>query len=173
MGRGRAETYSSAPVYEYRRAGFSVSTDPERLDLDVIHGFLHHSYWSPGIPRETVVTAVRNSLCFGLYDQQRQIGFARVITDYTTIAYLADVFILPHYRGQGLASWLIECVVQCPNLRQIRKFLLATRDAHGLYEKVGFEVVSHPERLMNRCQTPSWYDPNLIVEQAEGQPSET
>jgi GNAT superfamily N-acetyltransferase len=165
MGRGRAEADSPAPVYEYRRAGFSVSTDPERLDLDVIHSFLHHSYWSPGVPRETVEKAVHNSLCFGLYDGPTQVGFARVVTDYATIAYLADVFVLPPYRGQGLASWLVACVVECPCLSEIRNFLLATRDAHGLYEKVGFEVISHPERLMNRHRTMPWYDPTLIVEQ--------
>jgi GNAT superfamily N-acetyltransferase len=165
MGGSRAAADLSAPLYERRRAGFSVSTDPQRLDLDVIHGFLYHSYWSPGIPRETVERSVRNSFCFGLYDGQTQIGFARVVTDYATIAYLADVFVLPAYRGQGLAAWLMECVVECPTLSEIRNFLLATRDAHSLYEKVGFEVVSHPEQLMNRRQTMPWYDPSLIIEE--------
>ncbi|RIK44903.1 MAG: GNAT family N-acetyltransferase [Chloroflexi bacterium] len=164
MGKGRFAAHPPAPVYEYRRAGFSVSTDPERLDLDVIHGFLCHSYWSPGIPREAVAAAVRNSLCFGLYAQQEQIGFARVVTDYVTVAYLADVFVLSNYRGQGLATWLVNCVMECPCLQPIRNFLLATRDAHGLYEKVGFEGLSNPERWMIRRQTPAWHQPDLIVE---------
>jgi GNAT superfamily N-acetyltransferase len=152
------------PVYEVQQGEYVVSTDPARLDLEVIHGFLVHSYWSPGIPRPVVEVALRHSLCFGLYAGTRQIGLARVVTDYASFAYVADVFVLPAFRGQGLGTWLMRCVSECPALAQVRGVLLATRDAQGLYHKVGFETLSQPERWMVRWRRPTWYQPDLVVE---------
>ena len=125
-----------------------VSTDPGRLDLDLIHGFLSQSYWSRGIPRELVERAVRNSLCFGLYEGGRQVGFARVVTDQATFAYLADVFIIESHRGRGLAKVLIAAVVAEPRLQGLRRWMLATRDAHSLYARFGFEPLAAPGRFM-------------------------
>jgi GNAT superfamily N-acetyltransferase len=125
-----------------------VSTDDGRLDLDVIHGFLERSYWAEGIPRETVARSLRHSLNFGLYEGRQQIGFARVITDRATYAYLADVFVLESHRGYGLATFLMETVMAHPDLQGLRRFGLATRDAHALYRKFGFESLSAPERFM-------------------------
>lgn len=148
-------------VYHYQH--FTVSTDPARLDLDVIHGFLYHSYWSPGIPRALVEQAIQHSLCFGLYENEKQIGFARVVTDYTSFAYLADVFVLPTQRHQGLGVWLIDCVMHCPVLQTIRSFLLATRDAHGLYRKFGFANADERRIMIKRYEIP-WRNPELIRE---------
>ncbi|HKF51726.1 MAG TPA: GNAT family N-acetyltransferase [Candidatus Acidoferrales bacterium] len=133
---------------EWQKGDFRVSTRFDQLDLDVIHGFLHESYWAGGIPRATVEKSIRNSLCFGLLHRKRQIGFARVVSDYTTFAYLADVFVLPQYRGQGLAKWLMQCIMEHSELAGLRRWLLVTRDAHGLYEKLGFKPLAHPEKLM-------------------------
>ncbi|HEX6386774.1 MAG TPA: GNAT family N-acetyltransferase [Anaerolineae bacterium] len=135
------------PIQEYRRTGFVVSTDPNRLDVDVIHNFLaNEAYWSPGIAREVVARAMEHSLCFGVYDGDgRQVGFARVITDFTTFAYLADVFMLRPYRGQGLGKWLVECMLAHPELQGLRKWTLNTQDAHGLYRRFGFQPNPHPE----------------------------
>jgi GNAT superfamily N-acetyltransferase len=135
-------------VYETRSGSFSVSTARERLDLSVVHGFLSGSYWARGIPEEAVRRAVLNSLCFGLYDWDRQIGFARAISDYATFAYLADVFVLERYRGQGLGLFLMRSIMEHPDLRGLRRLLLVTRDAHGLYERVGFRSLSNPTRHM-------------------------
>lgn len=135
-------------VAEWRKGDFRVSTRFDELNLDVIHGFLQGSYWAAGIPRATVEKSIRNSLSFGLFGRDAQIGFARVISDYTTFAYLADVFVLPEHRGQGLAKWLMECILEHPGLTGLRRWLLVTRDAHGLYEKLGFQPLAHPERLM-------------------------
>lgn len=133
---------------EWQKGDFRVSTRFDELSLDVIHSFLQGSYWADGIPRATVEKSIRNSLCFGLFTGKTQIGFARVISDYTTFAYLADVFVLPEYRGQGLAKWLMECILEHPGLTGLRRWLLVTRDAHSLYEKFGFKPLAHPERLM-------------------------
>ena len=164
MVQESAESATGGTVYEVQQAGFTVSTDPARLDLEVIYGFLHHSYWTPGIPRAQVELAVRNSLCFGLFAGRQQIGFARVVTDYASLAYVADVFVLAEYRGKGLATWLMHCVVACPSLAPVRMLLLATRDAHGLYRKVGFDHLTQPERWMIKVQRAGWYQPDLIVE---------
>jgi len=129
-------------------SNLSIDTDPNRLDLDVIHGFLANSYWARGIPRETVEQAVRNSFCFGLYDGDRQVGFARVVTDYATFAYLADVFVLESHRGHGLGKRLIDAVMTHAKLQGFRRWLLATRDAHELYTRVGFKPLAVPERFM-------------------------
>jgi GNAT superfamily N-acetyltransferase len=136
------------PHVEHRRDNFTISTDKSRLQLDVIHGFLTNSYWAKHIPMKIVRKAVRNALCFGVYDGERQIGLARVITDRATFAYLADVFILEPYRGKGLSKWLMQCVMAHPDLQGLRNWLLFTRDAHGLYSQYGFETVTSPERIM-------------------------
>ncbi len=130
------------------RGDYVVTCDPSKIDLEVVAGFLAESYWANGIPFETVERSVRNSLCFALLKRSQQVGFARVITDYSTIAYLGDVFILPDHRGLGLGQWLIGCVTSHPRLRGLRRWILATRDAHALYEKFGFRRLKHPERFM-------------------------
>jgi GNAT superfamily N-acetyltransferase len=133
---------------EYRQGDFVISTDPERLDLDVIHGFLTECYWAKGIPRETVARSIENSLCFGVYAEGKQIGFARVISDFATYAYIGDVFILDEYRGRGLGKWLMECVMQHPRLQGLRRWTLLTRDAHRLYAEFGFTALNTPDRYM-------------------------
>ena len=136
-------TYSS-----HRRGEFLVTTDPARLDLDLIHGYLVRSYWAEGIPREIVERSIANSLCFGLYDAESQVGFARVITDYATFAYLADVFVVESHRGLALSKFLMDCIIKHPQLQRLRRWTLATRDAHGLYEQFGFKPLSKPDRFM-------------------------
>jgi GNAT superfamily N-acetyltransferase len=136
-------------VLEYRRGGFLITTDRERLNLDMIHAFLTNSYWAKGIPREVVARSIEHSLCFGMYDENgNQMGFARVITDYATIAYLGDVFLLESHRGLGLSKWLMECIVQHPALQNLRRWILLTRDAHNLYSKFGFTPLKSPDSYM-------------------------
>ncbi|TMC17635.1 MAG: GNAT family N-acetyltransferase [Chloroflexi bacterium] len=137
-------------VHEWRRGEYLISTDKSRLDLTVIHNFLKTSYWAAGIPLEVVRRSIEHSLSFGLYKEDKQIGYARVITDYATFAYLGDVFILEPFRGQGLSKWLMEVVVTHPELQGFRRWLLLTKDAHGLYKKVDFTGVATPERYMER-----------------------
>ncbi len=127
---------------------YDISTDPSRLQLDAIHAYLTRSYWSPGIPESVVARAAANSLCFGIYQGEQQVGFARVITDKATFAYLADVYVLEAHRGQGLSKRLVEHVLAHPDLRGLRRFLLATADAHGLYAQFGFSAVAAPDRMM-------------------------
>jgi GNAT superfamily N-acetyltransferase len=135
---------------EWRRDGYVISTDPERLDLDAIWGFLRTAYWSPGVPREVVAHSIRHSLPFGLYGPEgSQAGFARAVTDGATFAWIADVFVLGPHRGRGLGVWLIESLLSHPDLRRVRRVLLATADAHGLYRRFGFERAD-AERLMDR-----------------------
>lgn len=142
-------------VVEYRRDSFSISTDKSKLDVGLVYEFLESSYWAQGRPLDVVQTSIEHSLCFGVYDGDQQVGFARIVTDYTTFAWLCDVFILESHRGHGLGKWLIECVVTHPGLQGLKLFLLATRDAHELYRKYGgFENVHNPEKLMARF-TPS------------------
>lgn len=133
---------------EWTRNEYAVTCDPAKVDLDVVAGFLAESYWAKGIPREVVARSVAGSLCFSLLREGRQIGFARIVTDYATIAYLGDVFVLPELRGQGLSKWLMECVVAHPRLQGLRRWLLVTRDAHGLYERFGFRPLASPEKFM-------------------------
>ncbi|HKF43582.1 MAG TPA: GNAT family N-acetyltransferase [Thermoanaerobaculia bacterium] len=135
---------------EWKRGEFTVSTEKERLDRETIHAFLTESYWARGVPREIVDRSIENSLCFGLYDGERLVGFARVITDRATFGYLADVFVVESHRGRGLATWFMETVMSHPDLRDIRRWMLVTRDAHGLYRKVGFTDLSAPERIMEK-----------------------
>ena len=132
----------------WHREGFTVSTDPACQDADAIHAYLTISYWAKGIPLETVERSMANSLCFGLFEGAEQIGFARAITDRATYAYLADVYVLDAYRGRGLATWLMECVCAHPDLQGLRRFALATRDAHGLYRKLGFGELDDPSKHM-------------------------
>ena len=133
---------------EWRRQEYLISTDKRLLDLSVIHGFLTKSYWAAGIPLEVVGRSIEHSLAFGLYNLTRQIGFARVITDYATFAYLADVFVLEEFRGRGLGEWLIEAVMSHTQLQELRRWMLVTMDAHGLYRKSGFEDLKRPASIM-------------------------
>ena len=137
--------------HERSEDGLLFSTDRARLDIDLIHDFLaRESYWVPGIHREIVERAIRNSICFGIYEGGRQLAFARVISDGAGFAWLADVFVVGDARGRGLGKRLIDFVMAYPDLQRIRRFMLATRDAHTLYEKFGFTALGHPERLMER-----------------------
>jgi len=151
-------TVDSEAVTEYRRGEFLISTSRDRLDLDVVHGFLTNCYWAKGIPREVVVRSIEHALCFGIYDRNgAQVGFARVISDFATIAYVGDVFVLETHRGQGLGRWLMQCIMQHPTLQNLRRWILTTRDAHGLYAQVGFTPVKAPERFMELYR-PSVYE---------------
>ncbi len=157
---GMVSPRGAAPdtVVESQRGEFVISTDPARLDLDVIYGFLTNCYWSKGIPREVVARSVEHSLCFGVYDGSGvQVGFARVVSDFATVAYLGDVFILESHRGRGLSKGLMECITKHPALQGMRRWILLTRDAHGLYEKFGFMPVKAPERYME-LHDPSVYE---------------
>lgn len=129
--------------------GYRISLDPARLQFDVIHGYLSRSYWSLGIPRELVERAARNSLVVGAYDPaSEQVGFARLITDHTTFGYLADVFVLEAHRGRGLSRAMVQALMDLPEVRGMRRLMLATRDAHGLYAKLGWAPVTDPAPLM-------------------------
>ena len=125
-----------------------ISTDKSRLDLDVIYNFLQTSYWAKGRARSVIERAIENSLCFGVYLEGRQVGFARVVSDRAVFAYLMDVFVLPEFRGQGISKALMRVVLAHPELQNLRVFLLATADAHGLYTQFGFEPLTEPERWM-------------------------
>lgn len=135
---------------EWRRGEYLISTDKNRLDLAVVHGYLSTSYWASGVPLEIVKKSIEHSLNFGVYWGVQQVGFARIITDYTTFAYIGDVFILEEFRGRGLSKWLMEVIADHPELQGLRRWLLLTRDAHGLYEKTGFVRSKTPERLMEK-----------------------
>jgi GNAT superfamily N-acetyltransferase len=140
------------PNFEARRDSFTISTDPARLDMNAIHGFLSRAYWARGRPQERTEEGVKNSLVFGLYQGQAQIGVARVITDFSVMAYLCDVFIDEEYRGQGLGKWLVQSILEHPDLKHIRRWLLATDDAHGLYRQFGFEPLAEPAKWMQRLR---------------------
>jgi GNAT superfamily N-acetyltransferase len=139
-------------IHEHRDGDILVSTDPARLDLETVHGFLTGSYWAEGIPRETVERSIRHSICFGAFDRGRQVGFARVISDRATFAYVADVFVLDSHRGRGIGKRIMTAVTTHPELQNLRLWTLFTRDAHGLYRQVGFREARHPDRLMERRQ---------------------
>ncbi len=134
--------------FEVANPPYSVSTDPGKIDIELVAGFLAESYWARGIPRAIVERAIEGSLCFGVYDASSQVGFARVITDSATYAYLSDVFVLESHRGLGLAKFLMQVITDHPALQGIRRFSLTTRDAHDLYNQFGFRPVAHPERYM-------------------------
>jgi GNAT superfamily N-acetyltransferase len=127
---------------------FSISTDPAQMDVDAVHAYLTRSYWAEGIPRAVVAKSIEGSLCFGLFEGSRQIGFARVITDRATFAYLCDVYVLEEYRGRGLGKKLMKEVCAHPDLQGLRRFVLATRDAHGLYNQFEFTPLKYPSRYM-------------------------
>ena len=131
-----------------RNSQYWITTDDRKLDLDAIHAYLSRSFWAEGIPKATVARAIENSLCFGLFDGSQQVGFARVVTDRATYAYLCDVYVLETHQGRGLGKWLIETVMAHPDLQGLRRFQLVTRDAHGLYSRHGFAAPEHPERHM-------------------------
>lgn len=133
---------------EWRQGDLVISTDKSLLDRCLVQSFLSRSYWAKGIPREIVDRSIENSLCFGLYHGQEQVGFARVITDFATFAYLADVFVVEGSRGAGLGMRLMKVVMEHPSLRNLRRWMLVTRDAHGLYEKFGWRSLTNPERIM-------------------------
>jgi GNAT superfamily N-acetyltransferase len=136
---------------EWTRDEFTISTDRNRLQIEAIHRFLsEESYWARNRTKEQTETAIKNSLPFGVYSGENQIGFARVVTDYATFAYLGDVYILQEFRGRGLSKWLMETIVGHPELQGFRRWVLATRDAHTLYEKFGFHELVHPERWMEK-----------------------
>ncbi|MDO7487631.1 GNAT family N-acetyltransferase [Peribacillus frigoritolerans] len=140
--------------------GFSISTNKKYLDADVIHNFLNQeAYWSKGIAKETVIKSIENTtLCFGVYkgeignEGSEQVGFARVITDLATHAYLCDVFILPDYRKLGLSKWLMDVITNNSELKEVRRFMLATNDAHSLYKKYGFNQIDKPELFMQKVR---------------------
>lgn len=140
-------------VYEVQKEKYSITTDSERISLDIVHGYLARSYWAKGIERDLVERALKYSLCFGLFEDKEQIGFARVITDYTAIGYLADVFVLETHQGRGLGTFLVESVLAHPELQTLRRFILVTADAHELYRKFGFDSPSQPEMYMDKLRS--------------------
>jgi GNAT superfamily N-acetyltransferase len=141
----------------WERAPYRITDDPNAVDLDVVHRFLTASYWSPGVPKQVVARGVAHSLPFSILLGERQVGFARAVTDRATFAYLADVFVVEDQRGQGLGAWLVETVLAHPELQGLRRWLLATRDAHALYLKFGFTAISDFSRLMTR------HDPDVYL----------
>lgn len=149
--RGQAD---GGAVQEWQRGAYHVTTDRQAMDIDAIQAFLTNSYWSPGISRELVERAMQYSLCFGLFDHDRQIGFARYATDHTRFAYLMDVYVLEGYRGQGLGQWLVACTLEHPDIAHCRRLLLTTRDAHELYRRYGFVDLPNPDRWMERFTVP-------------------
>ncbi len=136
---------------ESQHGEFTISTDRSRLQLDVIHKYLlEESYWATERTHEQTATAIKNSLPFAIYKGENQVGFARVVTDYATFAYLGDVFILPEYQGNGLGKLLMQAILEHPDLQGFRRWILATKDAHGLYEKFEFSALRHPESWMEK-----------------------
>lgn len=145
-----------AGAREWHRGDYTISTDNGRLEIPIIHHYLsNESYWAQGRSVETVQLALENSFNFGIYKNDRQVGFARVVTDFATFAWVADVFVLPEHRGQGLSKWLMEVILGHPRLQGFRRWVLATKDAHRLYERFGFIPLHRPERWMERP------DPNM------------
>ena len=136
---------------KWKNGEFTIDTVKSRLQVDAIQSFLTaESYWAQTRTREQTETAIENSICFGLFHGDRQIGFARVVSDQATFAYLGDVFVIDKFRGRGLSKWLMKTIIEHPDLQGLRRWVLATRDAHGVYEKFGFEPLKHPTRWMER-----------------------
>jgi GNAT superfamily N-acetyltransferase len=149
------------PIHTWHRGDYEISTDKTRIDLQVVINFLATSYWAASRPPATTQRGIEHSLCFGMYHGDEQIGFARVTTDYATIAYIGDVFVVEGYRGQGLAQWLMECIIAHPELQGLRRWILTTRDAHGLYDKIGFGPLVKGERWMERAAPWAYDQPGL------------
>ena len=143
--------------HTYQRGSFTISTDPDSFDVDTIHSFLTKSYWARGAPKEVVAKSIKNSFCFGLFDKDKQIGFASVVTDYTHFAYVQDVFVIEEYRGRGLGKWLMECIISCPDLQGVRRIMLRTSDAHGFYRKCGFNELIKPGNWMEILFDRPWF----------------
>ena len=138
-------------VCSWTRGEYTITTDSARVDIDVVHRYLsEESYWAQNIPREVVARSIAHSLCFSVLHEKNQIGFARITTDRATVAYLGDVFILPSHRGKRLSTWLMECISSHPALQGLRRWMLATSDAHGLYAQFGFTPIKAPERWMEK-----------------------
>jgi GNAT superfamily N-acetyltransferase len=137
-------------LYNRRMGACHVTTDPARIDRELVYRFLSQSYWSPGIPRQVFERSLAGALCFSLFDGDAQVGFARVVTDRATFAYLADVFVLETHRARGLGKLLMAAIVAHPELQGLRRWMLATRDAHGLYLQYGFTPLGQPDRFMER-----------------------
>ena len=155
-------------ISEWQRGEYIISTDQARLDFSVIHDFLtHSSYWAVGRSLETVKRSIEHSLSFGLYQGERQIGFARVVTDYATFAWMADVFVLEEARGQGLGTWLVEVMLSHPELQGFRRWTLATKDAHEIYRKFGFSELKRPERWMERRDPATKESPDYWAEEKD------
>jgi GNAT superfamily N-acetyltransferase len=142
------EAFDTMPHMHWTRDNFTVTCDPDKIDRIMVREFLAASYWAQNIPQTTVDKSIDGSLCFSLLQGGQQIGFARVITDRATIAYLGDVFVLPEFQGRGLGKWLIECVTTHPQLQGLRRWVLLTKDAHDLYSRYGFTPVARPDRYM-------------------------
>jgi len=143
------------------RNGFLISTDQKKMDIAFIHKYLNEeSYWAKGVPIEIVKKSIENSLCFAAYDNGKQIAFARVISDYTTFAYLADVFVTDKFRGQGVSRMMMDLIMKHPDLQDLRRFCLGTRDAHSLYQKYGFKVIDKPELFMEIKKQNIYLDEN-------------
>jgi GNAT superfamily N-acetyltransferase len=135
--------------YEEINGEFLISTDKSKLDIDVIHNYLSkESYWAKNVPLEIVQKEIKGSFCFGIYYQQKQIGFARVVSDAAVFAWLADVFVLQEFRGKGLSKWMMRFILSHPELQGLRRWMLGTKDAHGLYEQFGFKELEDPKRIM-------------------------
>jgi GNAT superfamily N-acetyltransferase len=141
----------------WERPPYRITDDPAAVDLAVVHEFLAGSYWARGIPRETVARGIAHSVPFSMFLDRRQVGFARAVSDRATFAYLADVFIVEDQRGRGLGAWLLATVLAYPELRGLRRWLLVTRDAHGLYRKLGFTSIADPSMLLTR------HDPDIYT----------
>jgi GNAT superfamily N-acetyltransferase len=135
---------------EFKKKQFIISDDSSRLDVDVVCDFLSRAYWADKRPRHVIEKSIQHSLCFGVYDGDRQIGFSRVVTDYSVFAYLCDVFIHEDYRGQALGKWMMECILSHPELQGLCRWCLVTRDAHGLYSQSGFAELNDPSRWMEK-----------------------
>ena len=141
----------TSAIIETRQDDYLISTEPARLDAQAVHAFLSNVYWCAGISRPLLEKALANSLCFGLYHRDKeQVGLSRVVTDYATYAYLCDVYVLEAHRGKGLGHWMVECIMTHPDLQDLRRFTLATKDAHGVYAAFGFTAPKAPERQMER-----------------------
>lgn len=135
-------------IINYAKGGFTITTDKEKIDIETVHKFLSNSYWASSRSKEVIISSIENSLCFSIFKVDKQVGFARVITDYSTFAYLCDVYIEEQFRGNGLGTWMLECILNHPNLLNLRRWLLATKDAQDLYRKFSFNNLKNPEKFM-------------------------